>query len=116
MAMIQATELENRRMPASAKAARTADLGDGAANHGGRIYRLVPGIAGLILAAAIGGVIFVSGAGQRQPHVAAADNALEVKPHVTGNANMIDGAVEKPAATAEHNDLGTTAVEGKQTT
>ena len=113
MSMIHATALENRRVAQNDDGYAAARV----AHHWWRIHPLVPCIAGLIVVAAIGHVLLVSDVSQRPPPAttADADQSVEERPRVAGNATTTNALVERPVRAAEPDGLGPIGVEGTGT-
>jgi hypothetical protein len=113
MSMIHATALENRRATQSDEVDAVARV----AHPGWRVHPLIPCIAGLIVLAAVGRVLPVSGVSQSQPPAVTADanTALEDRPRVVGNATTPDEPVERPAAAARPDRSGPVGAEGMRT-
>jgi hypothetical protein len=110
MSAIHATALENRRAPQGDRADAPP-----AANRRRRIRRLITCSAVLIAAAAAGHAMLGSGLSQRQPSVAAADNAPEGRSPGVGSANTGDDPVQRPFPAAARDASGTVGVEGERT-
>ena len=87
---------------ADTKDSRRVEVNDAppAANHRWRAWQLNVRVVGLIVAVG-GSVFYVSEAGKEQPPVIAADEALQARSVVFGNANANDKPMERPLQTAE---------------